>query len=452
MFIETLKKPITWIAVIGLLLLGYGEFVRGPSGTELPPVSVVIQEPENNLGDGEVISPVITSYVLSATNTIDVLLANKTPTERKEIRRKIVAAVPLRGKVVHNTLGKDIEIEIISVEEIEGKYVEILARAWTVGKNNKRSQLGFGPNGTVDIERFRLNNPAVLVYDPNGELSYDRIGPDGNPITLKLRQDPEYNLVNSVATMAALYGKSETNIVADTVGHTLAEFLVDDAAAGSYDINTYTYSCNDTWAEVTTNLATCSQTESDSAYGTVQMKSDAGSPNWERLVKYQFSVDTSSIAPNEVSSSTVLLGYDNSAGGTSDPQNRDPTYLLFEGTFADPDAITGADILDCEDVDLSNSVAQDSWNSAGWNVFTLNAAGLAAIDTGGSTLYCFQNNFMATPASAPTWGAANNYSYVHFDSSDANIGGGTATDPRLVVDYAPAAAATPSLGDIIIFD
>src|SRR3989344_2016473 len=50
--------------------------------------------------------------------------------------------------------------EIQSVQKIEGG-IEILARAWKDGK-----QLGFGKDGSVEIERFKIFNPPILVDDP----------------------------------------------------------------------------------------------------------------------------------------------------------------------------------------------------------------------------------------------------------------------------------------------
>src|SRR3990167_768249 len=60
--------------------------------------------------------------------------------------------------------GVDVDIEITSITAIEGG-VELLARAWENGK-----QIGFGPDGSVDLERFRFFNPPILVDDPNGDI------------------------------------------------------------------------------------------------------------------------------------------------------------------------------------------------------------------------------------------------------------------------------------------
>ena len=51
------------------------------------------------------------------------------------------------------------------IEEIEGG-IQIFAQAW----NLDGTQVGFGKDGTVDIERFQIINPPILVPDENGDV------------------------------------------------------------------------------------------------------------------------------------------------------------------------------------------------------------------------------------------------------------------------------------------
>ena len=57
-----------------------------------------------------------------------------------------------------------LEIEIVKTNLIEGG-IEVFARAWRDG-----NQIGFGADGSVDVERFKVFNPPILVLDEQGPL------------------------------------------------------------------------------------------------------------------------------------------------------------------------------------------------------------------------------------------------------------------------------------------
>ena len=88
---------------------------------------------------------------------IEKLLKNKDGKQKAKIKAKEICKVNHIGKTKRGNL----EVKIISIKEIEGG-IEVMARAWKKGK-----QLGFGKDGSVDIERFNIYNPPVLVEDDN---------------------------------------------------------------------------------------------------------------------------------------------------------------------------------------------------------------------------------------------------------------------------------------------
>lgn len=88
-----------------------------------------------------------------------------------------------------------LEIEIVSIEPIDGG-VQVLARAWSDGV-----QIGFGSDGTVDIERFKIINPQIFVPDEYGDIiatATDEV--TGETVTSSYREDPEQALLIDLAS------------------------------------------------------------------------------------------------------------------------------------------------------------------------------------------------------------------------------------------------------------
>jgi hypothetical protein len=120
-----------------------------------------------------------------------------------------------------------LEIEIVDTNLIDGG-IEVFARAWRDG-----SQIGFGADGTVDVERFRFFNPPILVPDEAGDIiqpaSYDPILDFTTP-ERRLREDPEQALLISLAHTIKQVGKLGTTIKPNSIGRTTSTFY---PAAGS---------------------------------------------------------------------------------------------------------------------------------------------------------------------------------------------------------------------------
>src|SRR3990167_4451732 len=67
---------------------------------------------------------------------------------------------------------------------------------WTPGGK----QVGFGKDGTVDIERFVFINPPILVSDPNGDIIREWTDDTtGELKQRKLRESPQEALLQSLA-------------------------------------------------------------------------------------------------------------------------------------------------------------------------------------------------------------------------------------------------------------
>jgi len=171
-----------------------------------------------------------------------------------------------------------LEIEIIEVNIIEGG-VEVFARAW-----NENGQIGFGKDGTVDIERFRIFNPPVLVADDNGNIErggefLDSIQED-SPFRY-YREDAEEALLQSLEqTINTISKHGSSKIVSGKRGNTTTTFYP-DASTESTSVDGYTTDDNSsttarTWAQVHDSDGTQSRQSANDSSTILQALADTG--------------------------------------------------------------------------------------------------------------------------------------------------------------------------------
>ena len=111
------------------------------------------------------------------------------------------------------------EIDIKEVNEIDGG-VEVFASAKKDGV-----PVGFGKDGTVEIERFKIMNPPILVSDPIGTIlrsNYDDV--TGTEIVYRYTEDPEAALHQALGETIKIVGKDEKNIISGKIGNTTSTF------------------------------------------------------------------------------------------------------------------------------------------------------------------------------------------------------------------------------------
>jgi len=135
-------------------------------------------------------------------------LKNKTPKEIAKIKATEIAKLDLRGKFVKDDFEIEIVSEIKKIEVKEQSGIEYFAKAWRNGK-----QVGFGKDGSVEIERFRVFNPPILVDDPNGDILIDEIDPHTKEKKVrKLKEDLERATKESLIHTIQLVAKDDKNI------------------------------------------------------------------------------------------------------------------------------------------------------------------------------------------------------------------------------------------------
>src|SRR5262249_51876260 len=87
-------------------------------------------------------------------------------------------------------------------------------------------------DGSIDIERFRIFNPPILVEDPNGDINQEWTDDDGAHHTRHLREDAKEALLQSLEQTIAVKKDQYTaeNLEPGKIGNTTDTFY---PAAGS---------------------------------------------------------------------------------------------------------------------------------------------------------------------------------------------------------------------------
>lgn len=313
----------------------------------------------------------------------------------------------------------DIMIEIQSVEQIDGG-VQVFARAW-----NGKQQLGFGPDGTVEIERFRVFNPPILVDDPNGTVIRTYTDIKGVLQKRTLREDPKQALVDCLKHTILVSGKTDTKIVTGSVGNTTDTFF-----SGPGDGMVQNNSTVTAWA---TLRAAASGTVFDytgTINGTAGECYDGVPTNYE-VLRHFFPFDTSSLPDTDVVSSATLTIFSQSWTGTAE------NVGIVQTSQASNTQLSTADFNTCGALNTPTEGATrqtPSSTDTTANDFVLNASGISWISTTGYT-----NLGMRTASDIDNVDPVLTRHYFSCYDSDQS---GTSLDPKLVVVHAaPAVTA-----------
>ena len=337
-----------------------------------------------------------------------------------------------------------LEIEITEVNLIEGG-IEVFARAF-----NESGQIGFGEDGTVDIERFRIINPPVLVDDLLGDIiepyTIDVTGERGEN---RFREDAEEAIMQSLEQTINLVGKEGSNIIAGKVGNTTTTvYATVDARLRVEDSTSRTWS--DARDEVTAN--DLEQNASTSAGPYIEISVTV--PNLMRLVRYFANFSTTAIGTDTIDSA-IFSVYVNAVPWDTLNDANSYVSVIQNGSasdtsfvVADFDAIYNADnttpLVGTKKMkELCDAGQRRDLSTAtlGFNNYTLNATGEGIINGSGYTKLglAIGNDIEDID---PSTG-----SYEILGLQYRGVGyTGTASDPKLVVQH--SAAVSTSIKEI----
>lgn len=277
---------------------------------------------------------------------------------------------------------EDYKAQIVKVETLDNG-LQIFARVW-----DKGVQIGFGPDGTVDIERFVFINPPndkeKIIRDMFDTLGVKKeIFDSGNIISGKVGNTTTTVYPSSDSEIAASNAVWATahDATTGTLGNTATEFVYARLLSGTYGIARF--------------------------FGTF---------------------DTSSIGSDTVSSVTFSL-YVQAKGGTTST-----AYNVYNSTHSD--TIVAGDFDLAGTTAYSTAIARASISTSAYNNWTGNATFISAINGSGNTKICVREENFDVADSAPVTDE-NNYIQVSMVETAS-----TTQDPKVVIEHAPA-ATTP---------
>ena len=350
--------------------------------------------------------------------SISDLIEGTPGSERAQVKGREIAKAVSAGRFEEQ--GYSIEIE--SIREIE-RGVELYARAWKEGE-----PVGFGKDGTVEIERFRFINPPVLVKDPNGDIvrtSFDET--TGNTDTRVLREDPQGALRKSLLRAIRSVGKSGENIVPGKRGNTTTTVFPDPNVEVDTVDGWVSESSTESW-DATRNGPGDNSNDSNT---TLIVTSEKGGTSWtSRHAILLF--DASDVAGDTVDSATMTC---EGTASTDDVNDAQSYIVLAESAPASNTELVNGDFDSIVFTDLSDQLDITSWNIGSDNTFTLNATGETFIQTavdgdGIVKLAMVEGHGMENedPGASVT-------SEVRCDSADET---GTDSDPALIIEHSTA--------------
>lgn len=333
-------------------------------------------------------------------------------------QENIKAAAIVKNNFVGTFTSGIYTVQITQVDQIEGG-VQIFARAWKNGK-----QLGFGSDGTVDIERFRMINSPILVADTLGNIVVTEKDIDGTVSSKTYREDTLVSTQNQLVDTIRIVGKDGANIVPGKIGHTTATVFGVAAALGTIE---------------GTNNASYT-TIHDGATGQAAYTSGVNTQNEVfggsyLIMRAPLIFDTSTVPSGSTVSSAVYSI--TPTGSTRSGDGSSATIVSFTGSAS---AITVNDFDKTKwGTTSGGATAMSSLTSGAYRDITLNATGIGYLTLGGTSKIGLRD-------SGDIAGNVPSGLGARLASSE---GGGFPS--KLVITYT-APVASPPAQDIISFD
>lgn len=320
-----------------------------------------------------------------------------------------------RGKYTN----KGTTIEIVEVKPITNG-VQVLARAWEKGK-----QIGFGPDGSVDIERFKIYNPPILVPDNNGNIKRESIDPDTKEKQETFyREDPKGALVQTLFQIISVKKEKFTNtqITPGKIGNTTSTFYSEPNPATTAGDGTWDLEVFPTWSSV--HSATTSNTLEFS--GNLIARNDQVFSNDWRIGRAFLNFDTSALGSMASITSATLNVTLGGNGIDISRHQRDVGVVQFFGST--PNAVNGDyDQFGTAEGAPRISLVLSQQAGTAYN-FPFNATGTSWIEKNGITKLGLRGAYDIDNVPPPDDGQGR----AQFYASDAT---GTTNDPNLVIEH-----------------
>ena len=332
-------------------------------------------------------------------------------------------------------------IQIVEMVPINGG-VEVFARAWdSTGK-----QYGFGKDGSVDLERFRIINPPIMVPDGTKTSFTNEFGQ--SHLRNNFKEDVQEAMLQSLGHTILVKQQKffNSNIITGKRGDTTTTAYPDAGSPGTTSVDGYVghnSGANISWTTLVNaagNVVDAVSTNSLCAF--TQASADSGLYNQIRRCITLF--DTSSIPDNEAADSGTYSGY---VEAKDDVTDMNTTVVAFKTTTAANTTLAAGDYSSSKLGALVSDTATDitSLTTGAYNDWPLNAAGKTNVSVTGITKMGW-TTAQDQADSAPTW-QANSTTDATISMADT---AGTTQDPKLVVESSVPVAA-PVISKPLIF-
>jgi len=329
------------------------------------------------------------------------------------------------------TARQTVDIEIVDINPID-KGVEVFARAW----NKDGTQIGFGRDGSVDIERFIIINPPVMVRDDvNGDYVREirDIRTGGITGVHKFREDTKEAVLqvleHNLSVMKNIHDSAK--IRQEKRGNTTT--TVYPAAGANTPVDGYVHNSGAVYSTVR-DAATGADANVDGVNYAVQHYKTGSTYH---IVRASILFDTSSIPDTDTKDSATYNFYVVNFGSPDAQSNS-----LVQSSIAATNNITTADYDAFGTTKGATDILDSDMTIGAYNVFTLNATGLGWIDVTGIT-------YLGHRAAEDIAGTAP--AGVNFIDISAADTAGTTQDPKLVVEHTGVAVPAPTQSPNVIW-
>src|SRR3990167_6907639 len=314
-------------------------------------------------------------------------------------------------------------VEVQEITKISGG-IQILARAWQDGE-----QLGFGPDGSVEIERFKIYNPPIMVPDGTKHTVEETL-PNGRSISTEVnnyKEDPIAAIQQSLIHIIEISATKGAKIVPGKVGNTTSTFYPNgNTADGGVSRGP---GSPEAWTTIRSSAGTAVNNTGTCSLPTYIYSPNTSGDTWGSLYRGSFVFDTSPIEDTDTISSAIFSLF---CCGKSDTLSITPDLNIYGITTGSDTNIVAADYNIANwGAEWSTAITYASWSTVAYNDFALNGTGVAAVSKTGMTKIGTRNANYDIANVAPTHSVSGD-SFVEGNFADT---AGTASDPILVVTH-----------------
>lgn len=343
------------------------------------------------------------------------VLKNLTPEERGKKRAEACFSSLSKEKLQGNY-----KIEIVDFKQ-DKNVVEVFARVF-----KDKKQIGFGSDGTIDVERFVFVNPPLLVDDENGDIVETFTDREGVEHIRKLREDPKEALRQALENTIKIKKEKfdDKRIVKGKVGNTTTTIYP------AYDAYLGRENSSQTWTQMRDDTVSEYQAQYSSTTGTYAGFTNYKSGSFRSIDRAFWTFDTSSIPDGDtISSASISLKTYTLSGGNPNSC----TYHIVSVSPASKTSVASGD-YDSFGTTSWGSVALSTISSTNtYYTWTLDSNGISNISKTGNDCFGMRMN-RDIDNSEPT--GVNRRSFYYSSAT------GTTSDPYLTVEHASATNTT----------